>query len=640
MPRPIPFIILLLCSFSSFAQRDSVVELLGVEVQVRRFSLSGELLPVRLLDTSSVAMLTAASLSDMLNRESGVFVKNYGSGGIATLSMRGLGAAHTLLLWNGIPLNSPMLGLYDLTLVPVFLSGRMRIQQGGGGPLAGSGAVAGVIFIDNDLSHENGIRAEALAGTGSFGGRQLGAGIRTGNGKWMSATRIYHQSATNDFPFTAPEGVRKRQQHAAFRQQGFTQQVGYLHGIHQLEINLFGLQNDREIPPLMLSSVSLQEQEDQAIRGTLQWSAGFSRWYLKVCGGISHERIRYQDPLARLDDASRSTTLRGAAEALFPAGRQLQLHLQTEWLHARATASGYTLMRDQGQQSAAVKAVYRTNRVQVDAALRTGLFDGKAIPLLPALQLRIPVSRQFYLRGDISRVYRIPTLNDRFWQPGGNEFLVPEEGITGAAGGGWELERKKTTFRLSLNAFRSRLNRAIVWQPGSDGIYRAANIQSLLMYGGEAEGTFRFHSKNWKAGLSVLPVYTLSEVIDNNLPTGHDGGQMIYTPKILYRLQADAAFRQWGLRWYHQYTGYRYTTIDHSHYLEPFSLAEVVLSYDSHIRKSRTTFTLSVRNILDESYQAVAWRAMPGRSVQAGMFMELGGAGTLRSEERRKTTGR
>ena len=630
MPRPQFILILLLCPLLAYAQPDSVVQLKGVEVQVQRFSLSEELLPVQQLDTSPVALLTASSLSDKLTRESGVFVKSYGSSGIATLSMRGLGAAHTLLLWNGMPVNSPMLGLYDLALVPVFLSGRVRIQQGGGGPLAGSGAVSGVIFIDDDIPHETGTRAELLAGAGSFGSRQLGAGIRIGNGRWTSATRIYQQSANNDFNYTTPEGVRKQQRHATFRQAGFSQQIGYRNRHQRLELNLFGLKNDREIPPQLLSEVCLQEQEDMTARGNLLYSTVFRTLYLKVNAGLNHERIRYRDPMIRLDDASRSTTLRGAVEALLPAGRHFRVQLLAEWLHARAVTTGYAMPQAQDQQSAALKVLYRTTGLHVDAAVRMGLFDGKGIPVLPTLQFRIPLPADIYLRGDFSRVYRVPTLNDRFWSPGGNESLVPEEGISAGTGAGWELRKKKTTLSISAGIFYSRLNRAIVWLPGTDAIYRAVNMHSMLLYGGEATGTFSYASGNWRAGFTFTPVYTISKISDNHPQTGETGGQMIYTPKLLYRLQGDLRYKAWGLSWYQQYTGYRYTTIDHTHYLDPFSLAEIILSCDSHIRKSRTTFTISVKNLFDENYQAVAWRPMPGRSVQAGLLVEIGGIGVQR----------
>jgi len=624
MYLPQLILILLLCPCLAYAQLDSIVQLKGVDVQVQRFSLSEELLPVQQLDTSPVALLTASSLSDKLSRESGIFVKSYGSSGIATLSMRGLGAAHTLLLWNGMPVNSPMLGLCDLTLVPVYLSGRMRIQQGGGGPLAGSGAVSGVLFIDDDIPHGPGTHAELLAGAGSFGSRQLGAGIRTGNGKWTSATRVYHQSASNDFNYTTPEGIRKRQQHAAIRQDGFSQQIGYRNRHQRLELNLFGLKNERDIPPQLLSEVCLQEQEDMAARGNLLYSTSYRKLYLKLNTGFNHERIRYQDPMIRLDDASRSTTFRGAVEALLPVGRHLRLHLLTEWLHARAVTTGYSMSKSQDQQSTALKVLYRTTGLQVDAAVRMGLFDGKGIPVLPTLQFRIPLPADIFLRGDVSRVYRVPTLNDRFWRPGGNEYLAPEEGISAGAGAGWEWKKKKTTLVISVNTFFSRLNRAIVWLPGTDAIYRAVNMHSLHLFGGEATGTFHYLAGNWRAGLTFTPVYTISQISDDHLQPGQKGGQMIYTPKLLYRLQGDVRYRSWGLSWYQQYTGYRYTTIDHSHYLDPFALAEIILSYDSHIRKTRTTFTIGVKNLFDENYQAVAWRPMPGRSVQAGLMMGIG----------------
>ncbi|WP_243664067.1 TonB-dependent receptor, partial [Rhodothermus marinus] len=62
----------------------------------------------------------------MLEARTGLFVKRYGSGGLATLSLRGSGATQTLLLIDGHRVADPQSGLIDLTLLPTVLLSAVR----------------------------------------------------------------------------------------------------------------------------------------------------------------------------------------------------------------------------------------------------------------------------------------------------------------------------------------------------------------------------------------------------------------------------------------------------------------------------------------------------------------------------------
>ena len=64
----------------------------------------------------SVDSSTFGSLDELLEHNSPVYLKNYGQGQLATLSIRGNGASQTQLFWNGFKMNSPTLGQSDLRL--------------------------------------------------------------------------------------------------------------------------------------------------------------------------------------------------------------------------------------------------------------------------------------------------------------------------------------------------------------------------------------------------------------------------------------------------------------------------------------------------------------------------------------------
>ncbi|MGI8893765.1 MAG: TonB-dependent receptor, partial [Bacteroidia bacterium] len=71
------------------------------------------------------------TIAELLSQHSGLNIRNYGSGLLSTINSRGLGANHTSVSWNGIPLNSANLGLTDLSLLPVFFFDDVAIVSGG-----------------------------------------------------------------------------------------------------------------------------------------------------------------------------------------------------------------------------------------------------------------------------------------------------------------------------------------------------------------------------------------------------------------------------------------------------------------------------------------------------------------------------
>ncbi|QQR94477.1 MAG: Plug domain-containing protein [Bacteroidota bacterium] len=73
------------------------------------------------IDSISLKQFNTESLSDLLSAESGVLIKNYGPGSLASSSIRGGNANQTAVIWNGFNINNPMLGQTDFSIIPEFL---------------------------------------------------------------------------------------------------------------------------------------------------------------------------------------------------------------------------------------------------------------------------------------------------------------------------------------------------------------------------------------------------------------------------------------------------------------------------------------------------------------------------------------
>lgn len=74
---------------------------------------------VTVLSHQDIEAANGVSLADVLTPSTGIFIKDYGSASaVKTISQRGLGSEHTLVLLNGLRVSSMQNGLMDLGLMP------------------------------------------------------------------------------------------------------------------------------------------------------------------------------------------------------------------------------------------------------------------------------------------------------------------------------------------------------------------------------------------------------------------------------------------------------------------------------------------------------------------------------------------
>ncbi|MEO8304258.1 MAG: TonB-dependent receptor [Betaproteobacteria bacterium] len=144
--------------------------------KIEKIEVTGSRIPVplNLESTSPVTEVNAQdikftglnSTSDILNQLPQAFADyggnlSNGATGTATVNLRNLGSARTLVLIDGkrVPAGSPTFWATDLNAIPAPLIQRVEVLTGGASAVYGSDAVAGVVnFIMND--HFEGIQLE------------------------------------------------------------------------------------------------------------------------------------------------------------------------------------------------------------------------------------------------------------------------------------------------------------------------------------------------------------------------------------------------------------------------------------------------------------------------------------------------
>ena len=75
--------------------------------------------------------------------------------------------------------------------------------------------------------------------------------------------------------------------------------------------------------------------------------------------------------------------------------------------------------------------------------------------------------------------FRYPTLNDRFWLPGGNISLKPEQSVS--ADLGFKVLYRK--INMQINFYQTMAQDWILWLPQTGNIWSPENIQKVAISG-------------------------------------------------------------------------------------------------------------------------------------------------------------
>ncbi len=563
-----------------------------------------------------------SNVADLLSREGGIYIKSYGAGSLATASLRGGAAGQQLLLWNGLPIVNPSLGLLDFSLLPLIFTDKINIHYGGLSALWGSGAMGGAINLQNTPAYGQRWLVDGQLSAGSFGLFDGQVRLGAGGQRWAVQTRFFRRTADNNFIFRPAPGLpEQRQQHAAVRGGGMLQSLHWKIGPRQqLAIFHWSQRQFREIPPTLVQTRSEATQADSILRTALHWQRSADRWLLQLRTAFFRERIQYNDPAIRLFSPSSFASWLMDAEASFPQGKNGQLHGGVTNMYTQATTTAYPEGAAVAMRQLAVFGSWRRQwaaQLATQLSLRQEWIDGRPQKLLPTLSLRSQLSRSLWLRAQLARSFRFPTLNDRYWQPGGQPDLLPEYawsqelGLSYTPGKQWQ---------LSFTGFHRYVHNWILWYPVPGQLFwSAANATAVRASGLEIrlQHTLRFRQWYFR-GMAGYDYIRAINQIELQRPLMKVGQQLAYTPVHQAFASILVEYRRWKLSYQQRYTGAVSTLTEP---LPGYLPAFAQLDYQQN--KYGLTVFIQINNVWNADYQAVERRPMPGRHWLLGCRLRL-----------------
>jgi vitamin B12 transporter len=557
---------------------------------------------------------SARSLGELLQERSPVFVRQYGAGMLASPSFRGTSAGHTAIFWNGLPINSPSLGQSDLLILPVEAIDQAQLHFGSSGALFGNEAIGGSVHLGSKTEFGKGFQEKVSQTLGSFGLFNSGISAGFSSKKISGKSRFYRQFSQNDFSYrdiSLPGTPEVKAQNAAVEQLGFVQDFAWNVGPKsQFKGAFWWNKADRQIQPVMGSNTT-DRQSDENIRVVLD----YFRFWKKSIWNLKTGFVRDNQFFNKSQNQTRQFFLASDWE-----NWQFKAGARSTFAKGDLSTYSATDQRFEFYQSARWQTAAE---LTLSLNLRQFAYQADFVPFLPGFGMDWKFlegeKQELLLKASLGKGFKVPTLNDRFWMPGGKPDLLPEESVSGEIGLNW-LIKGDFSWDQSLTYYRMHVDNWIIWLPRGS-IWSPENIREVQNQGIEYQGNSNWKSGKWSWELGVS--YTFSQALDLTSEPANPR-QLPYTPQHQANGSLSAGIGGVSASLSSFYVGQRAIGTGNARILDSYQIWNASLRF-SDLKWGKTRFPLSfqVLNLLDRDYQVLYLRAMPGRSYQLNLTIYL-----------------
>ncbi|MFV0469769.1 MAG: TonB-dependent receptor plug domain-containing protein [Dysgonomonas sp.] len=650
-----------------FAQenKDSVdvkhVAIDGVTIVSSQLNINKSASPLQLVTTKDIERLGITSVSEAVERFTGVTVKDYGGvGGIKTVSLRGFGAQHTGVAYDGITLNDAQAGMIDIGRISLDNVSSISLVHGQTNSIfqpARNFFSIGLLNIEtNRPAFANNKKQEGKVDirTGSFGLFNPAAyyAYKLSNTFSLSVNAAWQRS-DGKYPFIVENGTttenHKRNNGDVNTLQSEINLYGNLNPKDKLSVKAYIYNSDQGLPGAVIlynpyaaerlltrnSFAQLQYQKDISAKFAYKLSAKFNYDYTKYSdvqekyspsGKIQREYIQHEYYLSNV--------------LLYNLCKELSLSAAEDLSIARLRNDStitYILQHPVRKSSiSALSAQYENSRLVATMSLlalysndkvRNGEENTyKRITPSVAVSYSPLSSGQWHLRMSYKDIFRIPSLTEEYYKFVGAK-LKPEQAKQVNLGTIWStrLSDHVPYFNATIDGYYANVKDKIIIIP--DGAFASTSNRGKVQMTGldvnlnaditiSPKITLRF-----KGGYSYLKAIDVLEYNEDNTPNKSYKNQIPYTPKHSGSgsLSID---NQWlNVSYSVIFSGRRYALDQNTKENKVNGYADHNISLNKQlILKSHEVFIqANFLNILNKNYQIIKYYPMPGRSFKVSV---------------------
>lgn len=633
------------------------------EVEVRASRLSREIVsmaPAQAMSREEMEALSIHNVADAMRHFTGVAVKDYGGiGGLKTVSVRGLGATHTAVSYDGVVVGNCQAGQIDLGRFSLNGLGSVSLHVGQNDDMTSTARAlaSGSVVNMNSLApqwKDKRYHVEAGVKGGSFGlyNPSVVYAQKLGQRTWTNVG-VDFSSAHGRYPYTLVNGTKVTAEHRA--NTDIRQLSGEWNLHHEfasggrLETKAYYYESERGLPGavILYNNSSTERLADRNAFAQVKYSKQWShQWQLRTVAKYTYGWNRYTD-----------------SNVKYAGGKQIDENLQREYYGSAALlyrpSMAWTLSLAQDafvntlksnlpscpspirySSLTALQAEYRTEWIRLRSILLGTLVDEKAKVLRnePSTGLVKELTPTFsfsmspfsftplYVRLMYKNTFRMPTFNDLYYSRSGNKNLRPERAHEYNVGITWQAPKIGIIdeLQLTVDGYFNDVTDKIVAFP-TTYVWKMANYGRVHITGLDATLTSLFCLAP-KTTLNVGASYTLQHAIDVTNPQAQGYGvQLPYMPLHSGSARLLLATPWVGIGYSMIAASERYSMSEHSarYRIAPYIEHSFTLSRSFVLRDTALTVQAEAINFTNAQYEVIQYYPMPGRQFRLSLTIKL-----------------
>ena len=544
------------------------------------------------------------TLTDFLQKNTTLYFKENGYGMVSSPSFRGTTAQQTGVLWNGIKINSALLGQTDFNSTAFKSYDNIVVKPGGGSVLYGSGAVGGTIHLNNQLNFDLPLENEIQLNYGSFNTQGIHYKVKAGTPKLAVGAHVGYNKSDNDYEWI---GKDSKNINGEFFNVDFGAEIAYrLDDLNRIEFYTSTFSDDRHFA-LVTPYQNKTKYQNKYYRNLFKWHYKTSRFLNTFYTANIRESYVYFDQLPKNSrSGGKADTWFFKNESFYNLTSRFKLSALLEYQRTTGEGDNSNLpFSDQEIAAVSLMGNYEISPLHgFEIGLKNEFARDYKNPFLFSAGYYLN-SDKYQLKVNASKNYRIPTFNDLYWQPGGNLSLKPETSYQFDINNGYTSK----FFNANLSTFYIALTDMIRWVPTNSGFWEANNVDSVSIYGAELSLGAQKNWKKHKVSTNINYAYTRSL-------NGENDKQLTYSPLHKLNLWISYQYKGFSIAPSFLYNGKIYTTAsnDEDSIVDAYGIMDLDISQQFDFGKFPFTVNLKIKNVADTAYTNMPARMMPGRN--------------------------
>jgi iron complex outermembrane receptor protein len=581
------------------------------------------------------------SLQQLLEMHTNVFVKNYGISTLSTISIRGSSAAQTQVNWHGVNINHATTGLTDFSTLAVSLFDHIDIQYSSS--FKNSSLSGSVNLDDSKPMFRRLFKTKFALGYESLQNLSALASVLYSDQVVYNKTKITVNNAQNLYSFYNDDKEEMQSTtHAKSKQIGVMNDFAVnIRSKHILSVYSWLQHTQREIPATTFEQFSAKEETISSFKNIIEFQPKGTD-YFSTSSSLATllDFYKYKDSTIRIQSNANTLTLPYSQTVNFKFNRNNYLYFKlmgrSSFLLNQSNANLHTI----GFHSYFTRENI-LQRIAVKLFIQKEFSNVFSLPFVYSISTKVKIKYGIEGYANFSTNYRMPTLNELYYNPGGNIDLKPETSNNIESGFHITKQYHQHALFVSSAFYKRIVDQWIVWY--GNAILTPHNIQQVESKGLEVNLNYDVVLKKYQKPVggfdiliasrypaftkfksSILYAYTLSTTKQSAISNDYSIGKQIpYVPRYQFKMSMGFERKNIEIHFVQTYTGYRFVTTDESQYLKPYAISTIWGSYHYRYQALKGAIHIRFNNILNTTYQSVVGRVMPGRNGSISFTFEI-----------------